>query len=217
MMDFRQKRELVRGLLTYVVCEEERRRAHALYERYLDDAMAMELLFTHYSMPPGREDAGIDDLRLLGHRQGLFLIAALAGDEGHLYLLSSEGAEYLGTLGETDPDAELIAHFGPELPQRLRGDHCLLPAYQAPGKDSATCPACHCRSGELHELGCPVEVCPWCGGQLVRCACRFEQLGCDDIGDEELEELERLLEAQGRVPFSAEQRPGFLAPDLDAT
>ncbi|OQX20761.1 MAG: hypothetical protein BWK76_00155 [Desulfobulbaceae bacterium A2] len=215
-MDFRQKRELVQGLLAYVVREEEQERARELFERYRDDGMAMELLFTHYSMPPGREDGAVVDLRLLGHRRGLFLLAALGEDEGHIYLLSSEGAEYLGPLADAEPDAELIAHFGPELPQRLREDSELLPVYQPPGGDSATCPACHCRCGELHELGCPVELCPWCGGQLVHCNCRFEQLGREFIDDEDLEDLEQLLEQRGRIPFAPEHRPGFLTPDREA-
>jgi hypothetical protein len=64
--------------------------------------------------------------------------------------------------------------------------------------------------GEYHLLGCPVEICPWCDGQLSRCGCRFEQLGVDVLEDEEdLEELERILEEKGRIPYSEEQYPSY--------
>lgn len=209
-MNFLQKRELVEGLVGYVVREDERPRARALFEQYRDDALAVELLYTHYSMPPGREDSGVTELRLLGHRRGLFLLVACGRDEGHIYLLSSEGADYLGLMGQTEPDGALIAHFGPELVPLLQCDRQNLPVYLASSEDTAICPACHCRSGEFHELGCPVEVCPWCGGQLVRCPCRFEQLASDEIDEERLDELERLLTERGRIPFAPDQRPGFL-------
>jgi len=44
--------------------------------------------------------------------------------------------------------------------------------------------ACGASEGELHELGCEREHCPFCGGQLVSCGCDVE-----------------LLKASNRVPF----------------
>ena len=52
-----------------------------------------------------------------------------------------------------------------------------LPIYEPLQMDEDICPACHAVAGEYHELGCPVELCPWCGGQLIHCDCRYEQLG----------------------------------------
>lgn len=64
--------------------------------------------------------------------------------------------------------------------------------------------------GEEHLLGCVVEVCPWCEGQLNSCNCRFEQLEVDELLDEEqLEKFEDLLNAKGRVPFVKGHKPAY--------
>ena len=55
-----------------------------------------------------------------------------------------------------------------------------------------------------------MEICPWCGGQLIHCDCRFEQMGLDALTSEaELDQFEALLEERGRISFSPEQRPNF--------
>ena len=42
------------------------------------------------------------------------------------------------------------------------------------------CGDCGCLEGELHELGCDQEECPFCGEQLISCDCMYEILGLVD-------------------------------------
>lgn len=39
------------------------------------------------------------------------------------------------------------------------------------------CHDCNAKEGELHKLGCDMEVCPFCGGELIGCDCIYEILG----------------------------------------
>ena len=59
-----------------------------------------------------------------------------------------------------------------------------------------------------------MEICPWGGGQLIHCDCRFERLGLDALtSEEDLLRFEAMLEEQGRITYSPEQRPAFLDDD----
>lgn len=78
------------------------------------------------------------------------------------------------------------------------------------------CNDCGCSQGELHELFCIKERCPFCLGQLVTCGCISkvldltieEQQALDDYIDDEEEPLRSInkrwvkaLNKKGRVPF----------------
>ena len=73
------------------------------------------------------------------------------------------------------------------------------------------CGDCQALEGEYHELGCDLERCPFCGGQLISCDCCYEILNIDGspgtrvyefgITPEQRKQWERALNDKGRVPF----------------
>ncbi len=81
-----------------------------------------------------------------------------------------------------------------------------------------TCHDCNTKEGELHELGCDMERCPFCDGQLISCDCCYHKLGFDfdnnkpfsgltkKIYNEGLDDnLEKkwmeILNKKGRIPY----------------
>lgn len=69
-------------------------------------------------------------------------------------------------------------------------------------EERSTCHDCDVREGEIHEYGCDMERCPFCGGQQISCDCMYNHLGLrnDHTVEDEDRWLEK-LEEKGRVPF----------------
>jgi hypothetical protein len=64
------------------------------------------------------------------------------------------------------------------------------------------CGDCGVSEGELHELGCDMERCPFCGHQLISCDCCCNLLKVDhELTEEQEEQWKRLLIDKGRVRF----------------
>ncbi len=214
MNDVNERLEKIQILMEYAVPEGVPEQALDLLEIYKEDKVALDLLQEFYSYLPEAENDCVCEIRLLGRRKGVFLLGAVTLHSGYIYLLSSEGIEFQGHLADGLWDKDLLEFFGFESKSHFR-KQCSKPEnfslYEPIAGDSDICPACHVETGEDHELGCPVEVCPWCGGQFAHCNCRFEQLGLDQIeSEEELVRLAKMLEDRGRIPYAPEQRPGFL-------
>lgn len=214
MNDYENKRRSIRDLMEYAVPEERMEEAEDLLDIYRNDSIALELLHEFYSYLPEARNDWVREIRLVGRRQGMFLLAAITPVNCYVYLVSSEGIEFQGILAEGPWDGDLLDFFGygsrekfRELSRSPEGFNI----YEPLDIDRDICPACHAATGELHELGCPVELCPWCGGQLVYCSCRYDQLGAESFSTEEdIIRFEDILNRRGRVPYSPEQRPSYL-------
>lgn len=211
--ELNDKRKAILEAMESVVPEEFRAEAEDLLEMYREDRIGLVLLLEFYShLPESRED-WIREIRVINRQRGIFLLAAMTAQERYQYLVSSEGIEFQGRVTDGFLADELIDFFGYDSAETFK-EVCAaadsLPVYEPLQIDEDICPACHAVTGEYHELGCPVEICPWCGGQLIYCDCRYEKLGLDAISsEEELQQFEVLLEEQGRLPYSREQRPSF--------
>ena len=216
MKTLEKLREETLALLEYNCPEEHRGRAADLVEEFADDRIAANVLNEFYSTVPDAEEDAVLDLRLVTRRAGLFLLCAMtAAGKSHLCLASMEEAAILGPLDQGPGDPEILSFFGftdngEFLAKHAEADR--LAQYRPVGMDPALCPVCGAADGEFHVLGCPVETCPWCAGQLTACNCRFEKSGKKSFrGERDIDRFAQLLEKKGRVPFrAADERPGFL-------
>jgi hypothetical protein len=67
-----------------------------------------------------------------------------------------------------------------------------------------TCGDCGAKEGDLHQWGCDMEPCPFCGGQLLSCDCAEKRLGqSKGLQKNNLTEKRwmTILNKKGRVPF----------------
>lgn len=97
------------------------------------------------------------------------------------------------------------------------------------------CHDCACEEGQLHEYGCDMERCPFCGNQLITCDCCYRSLGFEPdpdhptyglpgdiyengLTDELLEKWIEILIVKGRIPYISYPnlcaRCGMLWPDM---
>lgn len=214
MHNIKSLRLAIREAMGYAVEDGDLEVAADLLVQYRQDRIALDLLMEFYSFLPEAQMDYVQEILLVARSRGVFLLAAKTVRSVYLYLISSEGVEFHGTLDQGYLAPDLLDFFDFPSHEDFQR-HCAvvtdLPRYEPLQIDADICPACHVVTGELHELGCPVEVCPWCGGQLIGCSCRFDRLGVDILtAEEELLRFEALLEEQGRVAYAPDQRPGYL-------
>ncbi|MBL0379815.1 MAG: hypothetical protein N839_0013580 [Desulfofustis sp. PB-SRB1] len=205
-------------LIRYALADHLTAAAIAVVNRFSTHKAATRVLRHYYrDVPEGREEM-VEDLRIVAQHQGLYLFAVKATHHNYLYVGSGDDTMLVGEYEQGLADHEILNHFGyrsgdeflTSLPKRV-ADLTSLPD---PDTAQITCVACGVMVGELHLFGCPVELCPWCGGQLSQCNCRFDQLGVDVIEDEQtLDRLEIILNRVGRIAFSPEQNPSYPAFD----
>lgn len=203
----------IKLFMQYAVSAEQMGAAEAVVDKYRHNSRILRLLREYYlALPDAREEPALRVAKLVQH-QGVSLLVVTTSSVSYLYVSSAQQILWLGDYrAELEP--EVLEFFG-----FASQDDFLkicLPVGELeecvsnPIVEPNTCPACGVSEGEYHLLGCTVEVCPWCDGQLSKCNCRFEQLEVDAIDKEEqLEEFVDLLTTKGRIPFAQEQIPFY--------
>jgi len=209
-----ERKKDIQFLMKYAVPEAQVETAEELLQKYENDIIALNLLHSFYVHLPEGKDDSVNSLRLLTRRQGVFLLCVSTGNGmQYLYLANKEAAHIIGTLAEGIIDRELLDFFGYADNKEvlaLTEKYEKLQEYEPYARDSNLCPSCHVAVGEFHTLGCPVEICPWCNGQLTYCNCRFKKLDTDSMDKvSQIEKLLELLEEEGRIAFKKEHAPGY--------
>jgi hypothetical protein len=200
--------------MKYAVPEDQAEAADSLLKRYETDVIGLNLLYSFYiHLPEGLDDSVIK-VRFLSHRQGVFLLCVFTGNGmQYLYIVNNEAAHIIGTLAEGIIDREILDFFGygdNKEVLALTSEPDKLKIYEPFTADSKRCPSCQVAEGEFHTLGCPVEVCPWCNGQLTYCNCRFIKLDTDSLDKaSQIEKLLELLEEADRIAYKKEHSPGY--------
>ena len=209
----------IKILMKYAVLPDQLDDATTLLEKHNQDEIGLNIFHHFYSYLPEGEEDRIKLLRLLARKEGTFLICASTNLGDYLFLATSERAEFLGNLKEGIWEEEVLDFFDHNDRESFITKHADLskfPVYVPALLHNDLCPVCHTADGELHNFGCPVEICPWCDGQLAACECRFKKLDTERFSKEkQLENLLEKINKKGRVPFNAEEhRPSYpLTPE----
>ncbi len=187
--------------------EKHRDRLKELINEFADDRVAMNILHNFYSFLPEAREDGILELRMITRKSGIFLLCAITFLDKYLFLVSMEKAELLGPLQQGLESREVLDFFGFPDNEVFRKKHPTIDhmeLYHPVTMDTTLCPVCGVADGEFHIPGCPVEVCPWCAGQLTSCNCRFERSGSESLKRQKhLDDFLEILNKKGSVPYDA--------------
>ncbi|MEN8136731.1 MAG: hypothetical protein ABFS18_14545 [Thermodesulfobacteriota bacterium] len=202
-------------LIEYGAPKDEVSRCNEVLAKYGADGIALNVFHNFYSYLPEGHDDGITRISRIANRHGAFLFYVSTILSNYLYLATRESASLIGPFNNTIQDQDLLDFFGWQDDDHFRkdvGEPAELSEHVPVNESLELCPACGTSDGEVHTFGCPVEVCPWCDGQLTNCECRFIKTGREQFSrDSHLDELLDLLTEKGRIPFAADQhRPSFM-------
>ncbi len=197
--------------IEYAVTAEEQEKAKCTVKKYQKNPLILDVLYDYYKTLPDLCDEAVLTVNEVVSRMGCYLLEVKTAHYAYLYFYDGEHAVYVGEKRDGVADDEILSFFGYANNDQLKKN--LDDPKEGMGEVASEhifCPACAVKEGELHELGCPVEICPWCDSQFTYCNCRFEKLGLDEIeSEEDLDRLEIILNEKGRIPFSSEQSPSY--------
>ena len=208
-MNLSETKEALLLLMDYAVDPEDLEDAIKLLEKYASDYIALNIFHEFYSYLPVAENDYIRVIRQLDHREGTFLTAVSTTIDTYLYIANHEGAIFLGSAKEGIWDEEALDFL------QLTREKALLkyqkiedfPLYVPTHINKGLCKICSVKDGELHRFGCPIEICPWCQGQLANCNCRFSKAGKKELKtNAQLDKFLKIVEEKGRIPFSTQDQ-----------
>lgn len=199
--------------IQYAVPEEDLTKAKELVIKHSHDRIVLQLLREHYSQLPGDKEEAVNSVLPIAHKQGVYIFVVSSDSLSSMYLVSIDKIVWLGEYGK-EVNKEILDYFEYKSQKQFLLDCKPIESLARSRKAGITaktkCSVCGVIEGEMHLLGCVVEVCPWCSGQLNACNCRFDQLKTEEIeDDEQLEEFYDLLSAKGRIPFVKDQAPAY--------
>ena len=204
--------EEIELFIEFGVVADEREAALALVRKYADNPRALTVLQEFYRVLPEAREEAVVRLAHIDSLGGVTLMVVSTAGHNYGAVVSEGEAIILGEYGKEPVPEELLNYFGHGSNEELLDSYGPVEkmADFGGGTNSEVCPICQVAAGECHLLGCPVEVCPWCDGQLNRCSCRFEMLDVESLeSNEQVEAFQDLLEAKGRIPYNAEQKLAY--------
>ncbi len=212
MKDLLEEIEL---LIRYAVPEEEQGNACDYLESFRRDPFALAAIKEFYQTLPDAREEALVKIAVVEQKEQVSLLLLSTAQHHYLYLTNGEEGSFLGEYEKGVEDNHMLSFFGYPDAETFKRMHKSTDAYREylplERLNEEMCPSCGVMVGDSHTFGCPVEVCPWCGGQFNHCNCRFEQLGVEELIDEtKLKLLQKKLEKKGRVSYAKEQRPSFL-------
>jgi len=210
--------EEINVLIPYAVPPEELEIANTFLATYAEDFFALGIIKDYYQTLPNAYEEALIKMSVLEEKEQVFLMLLSTTGHHYFYVTNDDESFFHTEWDKGLDDKQLLDFFGYADKKSFAETHSdmekcreYLPLERM---DEELCPSCGVKTGGMHTLGCPVEVCPWCGGQLHYCNCRFEQLDVEAFTDEEtLDTFAAKLEQKGRVAYVKEQRPTFMAED----
>jgi hypothetical protein len=208
--------EEIELLIRYAVSEEDQDKARTFLKKYRGNRVALRVLKEYYSSLPEAREEPVSGIVHMDMRQGIFLLGVSTGAHEYIFFATEDHAGFLGEYQEGIGDEEILDFFGYASRESFLQFHPTMAEFDDFSEtlkiNKVLCPVCSAATGEYHHLGCLVEVCPWCLGQLSRCNCRFDQMQKEEIeSDEDLERFEAILQEKGRICFEEGQGPSYPA------
>jgi len=205
-------------LIPYAVPPEELEAANKLVKTFAGDFFALGIIKDYYQTLPNAYEEALIKISVLEEREQVFLMLLSTTSHHYFYVTNDEESLFLSEWEDGLEDKQLLTFFGyadsksfAKVHSKIEKCRKYLPLERM---DEDLCPSCGVKTGAMHTLGCPVEVCPWCGGQLNHCNCRFEQLDVKAFTDDAMLDLfAEKLEKKGRVSYAKDQRPTFMAEE----